>query len=404
MDAVVFARQPIFDSRKRVEAYELLFRSPQASQASFSDGDHATARVVVGAFVDVGLDRVVGEQPAFLNCTRSLLTSDVLCTLPPGRVVLEILEDVMTDDEIVHHVRRLRDLGYRFALDDFEHRDEAERILPYVDYVKLDVMALGLEGLRQQIEKLGGFRGTVIAEKVETKDEQEACAELGCHLFQGYYLQRPEIIDGSSMPASRQSILKLVARVFDPDVGLPEIERIIASDVGLSFRVLRIINSAYYHMPREVTSIRQAISLLGLRFTRMWVSLIALADLGDAPAEIITGACIRARMCQRIAEITGRQDTDPYYLSGLFSMLDAIVQRPLPDVVTDLPLTREVHDALLGKTGPIGEALTCVLSHETGDWAGVQFEALDGRQLQEAYMEALSWATQAREVLAVVAK
>ncbi len=405
MEAVVFARQPIFDDRKRVEAYELLFRTPQGgSTANFQDGDHATARVVVGAFVDVGLDRVVGAQPAFINCTRSLLTSDVLCTLPPDRVVLEILEDVVIDDEIVRRVQRLKDQGYRFALDDFEHRDDCERILPYIDYVKLDVMALGVDGVRDQLAKLGRFRGTVVAEKVETQEEQEACRDLGCHLFQGYYLQRPEIIAGSSMSASRQSILKLVARVFDPDVGLPEIERIIASDVGLSFRVLRIINSAYYHMPREVTSIRQAVSLLGLRFTRMWVSLIALADLGDAPAEIITGACIRARMCQRLAEITGRQDTDPYYLSGLFSMLDAIVQRPLDDVVTDLPLTREVHDALLGKTGPIGEALACVLSHEQGDWSGVQYDTLDERQLQEAYMEALSWASQARDVLAVVTR
>ncbi len=403
MDAVVFARQPIFDARMRVEAYELLFRSPNSSSANVQDGDHATARVVVGAFVDVGLDRVVGEQLAFINCTRSLLTSDLLCTLPPARVVLEILEDVELDDEVIHHVKRLRQLGYRLALDDFEERHNSARVLPYVDYVKLDVMALGIDGVREQLEKLSGYRGTVVAEKVETREEQEACAALGCHLFQGYYLQRPEIMDGSSMPASRQSILKLVARVFDPDVGLPEIERIIASDVGLSFRVLRIINSAYYHMPREVTSIRQAIALLGLRFTRMWVSLIALADLGDAPAEIITGACIRARMCQRIAEITGRQDTDPYYLSGLFSMLDAIVQRPLTDVVTDLPLTREVHDALLGQGGPIGDALACVLSHEHGDWEGVSFEALDERQLQDAYMEALNWASEAREVLAVVA-
>lgn len=403
MEPVIFARQPIFDSRNRVEGYELLFRTPNRDHASFLDGDHATARVVVGAFVDVGLDRVVGERPAFLNCTRSLLGSDVLCTLPPGRVVLEILEDVELDDGLMRDVRRLRERGYRLALDDFIWSEAALPLLPLVDFVKLDVMALGLDGVQRQLDSLAGYRGSIVAEKVETQQEHEALKTMGCHLFQGYFLERPETIDGSAMPASRQSILKLVARVFDPEVGLPEIERIIASDVGLSFRILRIINSAYYHMPREVTSIRQAVSLLGLRFTRMWVSLIALADLGDAPAEVITGACIRARMCQRLAEITGRQDTDPYYLSGLFSMLDAIVQRPLGDVVTDLPLTREVHDALLGKGGPIGEALTCVLSHERGQWDAAQFEALDERQLQQAYVEALSWASEARDVLAVVA-
>jgi len=403
MDAVVFARQPIFDDRLRVSAYELLFRRPNQTTAQFVDGDHATARVVVGAFVDVGLDRVFVDHPAFINCTRSLLSSDVLCTLPPGRVVLEVLEDIDYDDDLLANMIRLRDLGYRFALDDFSWRPGAERVVPLADYVKLDVMALGLDGVAAQIKLLSGYRGTIIAEKVETQEEKTRCAELGCHLFQGYFLERPSNLDGAAMPASRQSILKLVARIFDPEVGLPEIERIIASDVGLSFRVLRIINSAYYHMPREVTSIRQAIALLGLRFTRMWVSLIALADLGDAPAEVITGACIRARMCQRLAEITGRQDTDPYYISGLFSMLDAIVQRPLTDVVTDLPLTREVHDALLGKPGPIGDALSCVLALEKGRWEDVQFEKLDAKHVQQAYIEALTWAQQAREVLAVVA-
>jgi len=403
MEAVVFARQPIFDADLEVEAYELLYRRPRESRANFLDGDHATARVVIGAFVDVGLDKVTGTALAFINCTQSLLSSEVLCSLPPGRVVLEILEDITIDDELIRAVERLRDQGYRFALDDFTYEEGAERLLRLVDYVKLDVMALGLDGVREQLQHLAGWRGTLIAEKVETQAEQDACEKMGFHLFQGYFLQRPETVDSTSMPASRHSILKLVARVYDPDVGLPEIEKIIASDVGLSYRILRIINSAYYHMPREVTSIRQAISLLGLRFTRMWVSLIALADLGDAPAEVITGACIRARMCERLAEITGRQETDPYYISGLFSMLDAVVQRPLGDVVTDLPLTREVHDALLGKPGPISDALACVLAHERGEFDGSRFEGLESQHLQQAYNEALNWAQEARQALTLVA-
>jgi len=403
MEPVVFARQPIFDADMEVDAYELLYRRPRESTANFIDGDHATARVVIGAFVDVGLDRVTGNALAFLNCTQSLLSSEVLCSLPPGRVVLEILEDVTFDAELLRAVERLRDQGYRFALDDFTWQEGAEEILALVDYVKLDVMALGLDGVREQLARLEGWRGTLVAEKIETQEEQRACEAMGFHLFQGYFLQRPEIVDSTSMPAARHSILKLVARVYDPDVGLPEIEKIIASDVGLSYRILRVINSAYYHMPREVTSIRQAISLLGLRFTRMWVSLIALADLGDAPAEVVTGACIRARMCERLAEITGRQDTDPYYISGLFSMLDAIVQRPLGDVVTDLPLTREVHDALLGKPGPIGEALACVIAHEKGHFDESPFEGLDSQHLQQAYTEALSWAQESRQALSLVA-
>jgi len=404
MDTVVFARQPIFDADLEVEGYELLFRGkPSATSATFFDGDHATARVIVGAVVDVGLDNVTGNSDAFINCTEALLLGNVLTSLPPNRVVLEVLEDVRPSPEVLAAIRQLRTQGYRFALDDFEWDASLVPLIGLADFIKLDVMALGLDGMAAQLQHLEGYRGTIIAEKVETQEEKRRCEELGCHLFQGYFLQRPEVVDSTSLAPSKQSVLKLVSRVYDPDVGLPELEKIISSDVGLSYRILRIINSAYFHMPREVTSIRQAVSLLGLRFTRMWVSIIALADLGDAPAEVITGACIRARMCERLAEISGRRDTDPYYISGLFSMLDAIVQRPLPEVVTDLPLTREVHDALLGQPGPIHEALSCVRSHEAGEWGETQFSTVDTKLVQEAYLEAIRWARDARSALAMVA-
>jgi EAL and modified HD-GYP domain-containing signal transduction protein len=400
MDTVVFARQPIFDADREVEAYELLFRGAKgATDARFFDGDHATARVIIGAVVDVGLDNVVGTRDAFINCTEALLLGDTLASLPASRVVLEVLEDVRPSRKVLAAMESLASRGYRFALDDFEYRPELQPMLGYADFVKLDVMALGLDGVAEQMKHLEGYRGTIVAEKVETLAEQRRCEELGCHLFQGYFLQKPELVDSTSMAPSKQSILKLVSRVYDPEVDLGELERIISADVGLSYRILRIINSAYFHMPREVTSIRQAVALLGLRFTRMWVSLIAIADLGDAPAEVITGACVRARMCERLAEFSGTKDTDPYYISGLFSMLDAIVQRPLPEVVTALPLTREVHDALLGEPGPIAEALACVRSHEAGQWEGSRFSKLDQSLVQQAYVEALRWARDARQAL-----
>lgn len=400
MNDVLFARQPIFDEDDEVEGYELLFRG---AAAGMPDGDYMTARVIVGAVVDVGLDNVIGHRDAFINCTEALLLSEMLTSLPPQRVVLELLEDVTMTPQVFDAVRSLRNQGYRFALDDFTWRPGAEALVTLAEYIKLDVRALGIDGVAEQLRYLKGFRGTIVAEKVETPEERRACAELGCHLFQGYYLQRPEIVRGGSLSPSKQSVLKLVSRIYEPDVGLPELERIISSDVGLSYRILRIINSAYFHMPREVTSIRQALSLLGLRFTRQWVSLLALADLGDAPAEVITGACVRARMCERLAEISGRPDTDPFYLSGLFSMLDAVVQRPLPEVVTDLPLAQEVQAALLGQPGPIGEALTCVRSHESGAFGGSSYATLDRRHVQEAYLEALKWAMEARQALSILA-
>jgi len=399
MEPVVFARQPIFDSRLEAVGYELLYRRPNQTRANFTDGDHATARVVVGALVDMGLDEVCGHARAFINVTRGLLCNQRLISLPPDRVVLELLEDVEIDDQLVGIVTELADQGYTFALDDFEFREGVERLLPLATYVKLDVMAIGLDGVRQAIERLKPWGVQIIAEKIETRQELQVCQQLGCVLFQGYFLAKPANLQRTALPPSRKTLLNLVARVYDPNVKLEEIERIISSDVGLSYRILRIINSAYYHLPREVQSVQQAIALLGLKFTRTWVSLIVLADVGDAPVEVVTAAAIRAKMCERLAQITGHDRADAYYISGLFSMLDAVLDRPLDEIVDVLPLTRDIKQALTSRAGSIGAALTCVVAHEQAKWDQLGFEGLDDRVIQQAYMEALAWAFRTREAL-----
>ena len=399
MEPVVFARQPIFNEGLEAVGYELLYRRPRSSSAEFIDGNHATARVVVGALVEVGLNEVVGPLPAFINVTRELLCSDRLFSLPPHRVVLEILENTEIDDELVAAVTRLREEDYHIALDDFTFRPGVERLLPMATYVKLDVMAQGLDGIREQIQDLSHWDLQLLAEKVETREELEACKELGCTLFQGYFLARPSNIQRGGTAPARQTLLRLVARLYDPDVSVREIEHIVSSDVGLSYRILRIINSAYYHLPRKVRSVRQAVALLGLRFTRAWVSLIVMADLGDAPTEIVTAAAVRAKMCERLAQIKGEADPEAYYISGLFSMLDAIMDQPLQDIVGSLPLSTDIKDALMNKDGPIGEALNCVLAHEQAKWESLKFEGLDDSSIQQAYLEALSWAFRTREAL-----
>ncbi|MBX2801961.1 MAG: HDOD domain-containing protein [Myxococcales bacterium] len=399
MEPVVFARQPIFDADLKAVGYELLYRRPNQDRARFLDGNHATARVVVGALVEVGLDEVCGGVPAFINVTRQLLCSERLMSLPPDRVVLEVLEHTVIDDQLVAAMQRYLDEGYVFALDDFSFRDGIERLLPMATYVKLDVMASGLAGVAEHVKQLEPWSVTLVAEKVETREEFRECRALGCDLFQGYFLAKPSTVQRSSTAPARQTLLRLVARLYDPDVSLQEIEQIVSSDVGLSYRILRIINSAYYHLPREVNSVRQAVALLGLRFTRTWVSLIALADLGDAPTEVVTSAAVRAKMCERLAQLKRRDDPDAYYLSGLFSMLDAILDQPLKDVVGSLPLTPDIKQALLLKDGPIGQALRCVLAHEQANWGELDFEDLDDGEIQQAYLEALAWAFRTREAL-----
>lgn len=399
MEPVVFARQPIFDSVLGTFGYELLYRRPAEGRANFTDGNHATARVVVGALIEVGLEEVCGSAPAFINVTRDLICSERLLTLPPSRVVLEILEDTEIDDLLVEATRKLAEQGYRIALDDFSFREGVERLLPLASFVKLDVMALGIDNVGAMVEQLSAWDVTLIAEKIETREEFERCKALGCDLFQGYFLARPSNLTRRNIAPSRVTLLRLVARLYDPEVSLEEIERIVSSDVGLSYRILRIINSAYYHLPRQVSSVRQAVSLLGLRFTRTWVSLIVLADLGDAPPELVTAAAIRGKMCERLAQIKGMEETDAYYISGLFSMLDAVLDQSLDHIVGALPLTPAIKGALVDHEGPIGKALNCVLAHEQAKWEELDFGGLDDSTIQQAYLEALAWAFRTREAL-----
>ena len=399
MASAVFARQPIFDADLQTFGYELLYRRSGEDRANFVDGDHATASVVVGAIADLGLDQVCGTAPAFINVTRSLLLSSTVWTLPASRVVLEVLEDIEIDDALIEACSALSEAGYRIALDDLCERPGLDRLLPLAHFVKIDVMADGIAGVETWMKRLEPYDAVVVAEKIETLEEFEQCKKLGCSLFQGYFLETPQLLRRDAAAPSRALLLLLMARVYEPNVTLRELESIISSDVGLSYRILRIINSAYYHLPRHVSSVRQAVALLGLKFTRSWVTLIGLADLGDTPVEIVNSAVLRAKMCERLAELSGRVNSDAYYVCGLFSMLETILGRPLTEIIEDLPLTPTIKRALTSRDGSIGGALRCVEAHEQARWEEATYANLDPTVIQRAYLDAVAWTLRTQTAL-----
>lgn len=399
MAAVVFARQPIFNAALKTAGYELLYRKAGHQSASFLDGNQATANVVVAAIADFGLDRVCGEHPAFINVTRELLTSKTVLSLPPSRVVLEVLEDIDIDDEVIAVCRTLQAQGYKIALDDLVEHPRLSELLPFAAYAKVDVRAVGIDGLRAWVKRLESFEVSVVAEKIETLAEFEEAKRLGCTYFQGYFLETPKLLEQHAAAPSRALLMLLMARVYDPNVTLRELERLIASDVGLSYRILRIINSAYYHLPRQVSSVRQAVALLGLKFTRSWITLIGLADLGDTPEELVNSAVLRAKMCERLAELAGQPNADAYYVSGLFSMLESIMGRPFDDLIDDLPLSPSIKSALTERDGSIGHALACIEAHEQARWDDVAYASLSVEKIQRAYLDAVSWTMRTHDAL-----
>jgi c-di-GMP phosphodiesterase len=360
---VLFARQPILDAAGATRGHELLFRRPDGSAGFGEDGTRATAHVLVAALTDVGLDEVAGTAPVWVNVTADFLLAVDPLPFPPERVVLEVLEDVRPEPQLIARLQELADAGYRIALDDFVYAPERDPLLALASYVKLDLLDLGVDGVRAQLTHLAGRDLEVLAEKVETIEQRDACVELGIDLFQGYFFERPHLVSGRPVPASTLQKLQTVSRLGGAP-SFEEIEHVVTLDPGLGVRLLRFVNSAAVAARGRVSSIRQALMLVGVRTVRQWALLVMLTDVGPVRPALLSAALLRARLCQSLAA-DARADGDAAFAVGLLSCLDALLEQPLEEIVPTLPLTDEVCDALLHREGVLGRLLdeACALQH-----------------------------------------
>lgn len=396
MPEVFVARQPIFNRDLRVAGYELLFRGGHAMKALVADSEGATASVVLNSFTEIGLERIVGAKAAWVNVSREFVLGGLAATLPPAAVGLEILEDELLDERFVHALIDLKRQGYRLALDDFEYTVSAERLLTLVDVVKLDVLALGRDGMAREVARLKPYGVTILAEKVETHEDHAYCAALGCDLFQGFFFCRPELLHNRGIVANRASLLRVLAALQDPGVQLSQLERMIGRDVGLSFRLLRYINSAFFGLRFEISSIRQALALLGVENLRRWATLTVLASVDGKPPELTVTALARARFCERAgARLPGPRPGELFTL-GLFSVIDALMDAPIEDVVALIPFPADMRDALIERKGEKGALLECVTALEAGNFDRAS-TLLSGAG--ELYVDALTWADEAARPL-----
>jgi EAL and modified HD-GYP domain-containing signal transduction protein len=368
---VTVARQAIYNANLQVIGYELLYRHSADNTAVIDDAAAATAQVIIAAVIDIGLNTLVGSHPGFINCPGDILTRPESMPGPAERVVIEVLEDVVADDEVRAGIKCLRDRGHLIALDDFEAVDDQE----------LEMYARDLRG--------SGLR--LIAEKVETRGQFERCRDLGFDCFQGWFLQRPEMFSGRRVPVNRLGLLQLLVQLCDPDISVTELASRVSADAGLSVGVLRCINSSFYGLARRVESIEQAIVLLGLDTLRSLCTLVALAGFADRPASLMAQAVIRARMCELLAVAAGHRDRGRYFLTGLLSMSDVMLGVPLVEAMAALPVTPDVTQAVTAQQGVLGEALRCCRQYERGLWPAAVFHQLGRNQISKAYSEAVGW-------------
>jgi EAL and modified HD-GYP domain-containing signal transduction protein len=385
-------RQPIFDADLNVKAYELLYRSADVDCSGVIDGDRATSDVLLNSFLEVGLSRVVGGHQAFINLTRSFLLKHDHLPPPSDQLVLEVLEDIDIDEALVAAVTTLHDQGYIIALDDFIFHEALRPLIEQADIIKIDVQALSRDEVSEHVRLLRQYPLQLLAEKVETVDEFEWCKSIGFDLFQGYFLCRPRVLRGRRMPANRVNTLRVLAKLQDADVDVNELESIISEDVTLGYRLLRYINSSAFAMRRKIESIRHAIVYLGLKEVKQWANMAALSTIDDKPEELVKTCLVRAKMCELLAEHLGRVRKGTAFVVGMFSLLDALMDTPLDELLESLPLADEIVAALLHDEGPYAEILHNTIAYDQGDWAAIRCPDLSNSQITDLFCEAVAWA------------
>lgn len=393
MPSIAIGRQPIFDKELNTVAYELLFRDCDGqNRAKITNGDQATSEVILTAFTEIGLKNLFDNKPAFLNLTQSFLEGVFPLPNLVGQVVLEVLENIPVTEGTVAAVRKLSQQGYVIALDDHIYHPHLDPFVDAAQIIKLDVLAQDHETLADTVKLLRGKGKKLLAEKIETHVEYEFCQSLCFDYYQGYFFCRPEVLTLKAIPANKLQVLKILSKLQDPDISVSELEKEISHDVTLSYRLLRYINSAHFALRQEIESISQAIMLLGWDNIRSIATLIIMSRIEDKNIDLFKTGLVRARMCHLLAAKIKPGAEDMFFTAGLLSIIDALMDQPMQELMQRLPLSEELQNALVYQQGNIGHTLFNVIEYTRCKLSTVSGSDYSMDELTEAYLQAMQWA------------
>ena len=396
-DSVFIGRQPIFNPSLDIYAYELLYRSGHKNVAGVFDGNAATTNVILNSFMEIGFENLVAGHKAFINLTRSFIDGSIPLPMTKKEVVLEILEDIPPEPEVIEQIQSLRDQGYTIALDDFIFDEAMKPFINVANMIKVDVQLVDDAILPEHVKnmKRNGIR--MLAEKVETLEEFERYKEMGFDLFQGYFLSKPQIVEGKKLSSNKIILMDLLSKLQDPDIEFSKLESLVARDAALSYKLLRYINSPALGLSGKVDSIQRALLILGLDALKKWMTLLVMSGMSEKSDELIRTAMIRGKMCELLANKAGVEKAHSYFTVGLFSLLDAMLDIGMADILKDLPLEQRLNTALIEHKEGEGFALQCVIDYEEGRWEGMKYSDLSNSSIGQVYLDAIKWADQLME-------
>ncbi|MGB1199091.1 MAG: EAL and HDOD domain-containing protein [Thalassotalea sp.] len=393
------ARQPILDQDKNLFAYELLFRDSIDNVFPDIDGDVATSKMVEASQFNVGVSDFTGNKPAFINFTQETIEQGYPTMLTPEEVVVEVLETVKPGKKLLSLIKDLHEKGYTIALDDYEHQNVWGHFFPYINIIKIcwrETCQKDMAVIKNAIADFPHIK--LLAEKIETHEEYNQAKELGCELFQGYFFAKPEMVKTKSLSPSQMAMAELLYETSKPELDLVSITSVFQRDVSLSYKLLRYANSPIFRRRSEISTIKQALVTLGAAELKRFLGLMFATNVNpDKPTELINLAMARAKFCEFTAgELTKPLDTSTAFLTGLLSMIDAILDESLENILDKLPLAQEIKDTLLTQKGPMAALIKLVVLIEQAQWDKTSLVmeklGLDKDKVIKSYNESLAWA------------
>lgn len=338
---IFLARQPILDKYGKIISYEILFRnSGTGNTYKFNDGDEATIKVMQNILINIGMEKIVGHKKAFINFTENILKSDLYSLIPSENVVIELLEDIVPSENVVNSCRILKKSGFTIALDDFVFNDSYTELVKLADIIKVDFLLTKGQERKGVLDTARNINPDLkfLAEKVETLDEFNEALSLGYSYFQGYYFSKPQIVKGKKIEGNKLIYLKLIKELSSKKFSLENIQNLIKKDVSMSYEILKLINSAKYYFKNKIKSINHAVSLLGENEIKKWLYFICMKPIcSNRPQIVMLESLLRAEFLEKLAKKTTlSKNSSNFYLMGIMSLMDVILQMPLIKVLDEL--------------------------------------------------------------------
>jgi EAL and modified HD-GYP domain-containing signal transduction protein len=393
------ARQPILDLNKRLYGYELLYRGAPGKLLGQVTGEQATASLLSSAFLTGDIEVISNKRLCFINFTQELLENNLPFNFPKTKVVVEILENVEPTPEVIGVCRRLKENGYTLALDDFVYKRKWEPLLQLVKIVKIDIRLTPLNTLIRTLNLLKYHSVKLLAEKVETEAEFVLANRMGFSYFQGYFFCKPQGITITEISSVKVNLIRLLAEVTKKEIELERLREIISSDVAITYKLLRFLNSAYYYLLQKVKSVKHGVALLGEKELRNFCMLVIISELAtDKPDELVRLVLVRAKLCEMLGESTGLSESEciNLYMVGLFSLLDAMLDCPMSETLDKLPINAVVKESLLGKRNAYTDFLLLSQAFEKNQQDECMLLqkklSLTDDQIQACYLEAVKYA------------